>query len=71
MSHKGDHSGFSEILLGREKSGGREGSEIEDDKSDHDGFAKITCNGGIMMEGNSMSCDGRDLTLSSALGLGI
>ena len=39
MSHKGDHSGFSEMLLGRGNSGGGEGSEIEDDKGDHDGFA--------------------------------
>ena len=42
MSHKGDHSGFSEMLLGRETKGGGEGSEVEDDKGDRDGFAEIS-----------------------------
>ena len=32
MSHKGDHSGFSEMLLGRGNIGGGEGVEREDDK---------------------------------------
>ena len=42
MSHKGDHSGFSEMLLGREKRGGGGGVGREDDKGNRDGFAEIS-----------------------------
>ena len=50
MSHKGNHSVFSEILLGREKSSGEEGgvSDTEDDKGDHNGFAEIMCDWGMI-----------------------
>ena len=67
MSHKGDHSGFSEILLGREKSGGGEGSE----KGDHYGFDEISCDWGMIVESNSVSSGGDDSTLNSGLELGI
>ena len=42
MSHKGDHSGFSNMLLGRENIGGGEGDGSEDDKGDRNGFAEIS-----------------------------
>ena len=43
VEHKGDHSGFSKILLGREKGGGGGGeATVGNDKGDHDGFAEIS-----------------------------
>ena len=41
MSHKGDHSGFSEMLLGRGNISGGEGSASEDDKGDHNGSTEM------------------------------
>ena len=57
MSHKGDHSGFSEMLLGREKRGGGRGVEREDDKGDRGGFAEISCERKVF-GGNNATFDG-------------
>ena len=43
MNQDEDHSGYSEMLLGRGNIGGGGGRESEDDKGDHDGFAEISC----------------------------
>ena len=68
MSHKGDHSGFSEMLLGREKRGGGRGVEREDDKGDRDGFAEISSERGVFGGNNAAFDDGNDSTLISGHG---
>ena len=54
MSHEGDHSGFYDIFLGREKSSGGEENETEDYQGDQDGFAEISCEWVMIVESNSM-----------------
>ena len=71
VSHKGDHSLSSEILLGRRKSGGGEGGAREDDKGDHDGFAIISCGWEKIIESNSTSNGGDGSTLVSGLEMDI
>ena len=60
---------FSEILFGRE-SGGGEGSEIEDDKGDHYGFAEMSCGKETVGGNNAMSFGGDCSTLNSVLEIG-
>ena len=72
MSHKGDNSGFSEMLLGRRKSGGGEGEvTVEGDKGDHNGFDEISCEWKKIIESNSTSNGGDGSTLISGLEMGI
>ena len=68
MSHKGDHSGFSELLLGRGNIGGGEGVEREDDKGDHDGFAEISYECEIFGGNNAAFDGGNNSTLISGHG---
>ena len=64
-SHKGDHSGFSEMLLGRENIGGGGGRGSEDGKCDHDGFAEILYGYEILGGNNATFDGGNGLTLVS------
>ena len=68
MSHKGDHSGFSEMLLGRGNIGGGEGDERGDDKGDRDGFAEISSDWETFGEINATFGGGNDSTLVSEHG---
>ena len=68
MSHKGDHSGFSEMLLGRGNIGGGRGDERADDKGDHDGFAEISCEGEVFGENNVTFDGGNDSAFGSGHG---
>ena len=58
------------MLLGREKRGGGEGREIKDDKGNHDGFAEISCEEGVVDGNNATSFGGDNSALKSGLGMG-
>ena len=68
MSHKGDHSGFSEMLLGQGKRGGGGGVEREDDKGNRNGFAEISLGWETFGELNATFDDDNGSALISGYG---
>ena len=57
------------MLLGRGNIGGGGGSESEDDKGDHDGFAEISCEWERLGEDNAIFDTGKGSALLPGQGL--